>query len=140
MTWWIWVLFGLALLVVEMLTPGGLFALFFGVGALVVAVLSALGAGPIAQWITFSVVSVVLLVLLRERLQARLRSPDQPPVDSLIGQEVVLLDDLPAGGEAKTELRGAPWSARSVSGAPLARGQRCKVERVDGVVLYVTAV
>jgi membrane protein implicated in regulation of membrane protease activity len=139
MTWWIWVLFGLALLVVEMVTPGGLFALFFGVGALCVAGLAALGANSIAQWITFSVLSVVLLVGLRGRLQARLRSSPQVPVDSLIGQEVVLLQDLPAGGEAKAELRGVPWGARSTSGAPLARGQRCKVDRVDGVVLWVTA-
>ena len=38
MAWWTWILFGLALLVVEMLTPGGLFALFFGLSALAVSV------------------------------------------------------------------------------------------------------
>lgn len=138
MIWWLWVLVGLGLLVLEMATPGGLFALFFGLGALCVAPLAAVGLPAVGQWIVFSVVSVVLLVTLRNRLQERMRRPAGPPVDSLVGQEVVLLEDLPAGGEARAELRGVPWTARAASGIPLARGQRCRVERVDGVVLYVT--
>ena len=140
MAWWIWVLVGLALLLVEIVTPGGLFALFFGVGALVVAGLAAIGAGPVVEWIAFPVTSVILLVALRRRLQERLAATPQAPIDSLVGQECLLLEDVPAGGEGKAELRGVPWSARAASGIPLARGQRCKVERVDGVVLYVTAV
>ncbi len=139
MAWWIWVLVGVALLIVEIMTPGGLFALFFGVGALCVAVLAALGAGPVVEWITFPVVSVILLVGLRRKLQERLGAQPPTPIDSLVGQEVLLLQDVPAGGEGKAELRGVPWSARAASGIPLAKGQRCKVERVDGVVLYVTA-
>ncbi len=140
MSWWLWVLAGVGLLIVEIVTPGGLFALFFGVGALCVAALAAIGAGPIVQWITFPVVSVILLVALRRRLQERLGSAPSVPIDSLVGQEVLLLQDVPAGGQGQAELRGVPWSARAASGIPLAKGQRCKVERVDGVVLYVTAV
>lgn len=140
MAWWIWVLIGVALLIVEIMTPGGLFALFFGVGALGVAALAAIGAGPVVQWITFPVFSVILLLALRRRLQEKLSSAPQAPIDSLIGQECLLIQDVPAGGEGKAELRGVPWSARAASGIPLAKGQRCKVERVDGVVLYVSAV
>jgi inner membrane protein len=140
MAWWTWVVLGLVLLVVELSTPGGLFALFFGVGALCVAGLAALGAGPVAQWITFPVLSVILLAALRGALQQRLRPRDTPPVDSLVGQEVVLLGDVPAGGDGKVELRGVPWTAREAVGAALSRGQRCRVARVDGVVLVVTAI
>ena len=32
MAWWIWVLGGLVLLVAEVTTPGGFFAVFFGGG------------------------------------------------------------------------------------------------------------
>ncbi len=131
---------GLALLVLELVTPGGLFALFFGVGALCVAALAALGAGSVVQWITFPVLSVILLVALRARLRERLRPRGGPPVDSLIGQEVVLAKALPEGGQGQVELRGVPWSARAASGEAMAAGQRCQVERVEGVVLYVKAV
>ncbi len=140
MTWWIWVLLGLGLLAFEVATPGALFTLFFGVGALCVAVFSALGMGAVYQWLSFAVISLALVGLLRGRLQEKLRSPDAGPIDSLIGAEVVLLADLPEGGETKAELRGSPWNARAASGIPLGKGQRCKVERVDGVVLYVTAI
>jgi membrane protein implicated in regulation of membrane protease activity len=61
------------------------------------------------------------------------------PIDSLVGEEVVLLGDLPAGGEGKAELRGVPWSARTASGAALRAGQRCRVERIDGLTLWVRA-
>ncbi len=43
MVWWAWVLVGFLLLLGEILTPGGFFILFFGVGALVVGALGALG-------------------------------------------------------------------------------------------------
>ena len=140
MSWWLWVLLGLLLLGVEMLTPGGLFALFFGAGALCVAAVAALGAGPVAQWITFTVLSLVLLVTLRSRLKGQLRAGPKTPIDALEGQEVVLLGDLPAGGVAQAELRGAPWNVRAASGIPLKKGQRCRVERVEGLLLYITAV
>ena len=139
MSWWLWVLFGIGLLVVEMLTPGGLFALFFGVGALLTAVLAAAGAGETAQWLAFPAFSLVLLGTLRRTLLKKLAARDVPPVDSLVGEEVMLLGDLPAGGEAKAELRGVPWSARAASGLALAKGQRCRVERVEGLTLWVRA-
>jgi membrane protein implicated in regulation of membrane protease activity len=137
MSWWLWVLFGIGLLVVEMATPGGLFALFFGVGALVTALVAAVGVGEIYQWIAFTIVSVVLLATLRRTLQDRLVARQVPPVDRIVGEEATLLDDLPVGGEVKAELRGVPWSARAVSGLALRKGQRCRVERVEGLTLWV---
>jgi inner membrane protein len=139
MSWWVWVLLGIGLLVVEMLTPGGLFALFFGIGALCVAVLAALDAPATVQWLAFSVVSLVLLATLRRSLQERLARSSAPAVDTLVGEEAVLLGDVPAGGEGKAELRGVPWSARAAAGDALRKGQRCRVERVEGLTLWLRA-
>jgi membrane protein implicated in regulation of membrane protease activity len=139
MSWWLWVLVGIGLLVVELMTPGGLFALFFGVGALLVVPLAALGAGEVVQWLAFTAISLVLLQTLRRPLQRRLTSRRTTPVDSIVGEEVTLLGDLPEGGEGKAELRGVPWIARTVAGPALRKGQRCRVERVDGVTLWIRA-
>src|SRR6516165_3826794 len=114
MSWWVWILLGIGLLAVEMLTPGGLFALFFGASAILVAPLAALGAGAVAEWVAFTAISLVLLATLRRTLQRRLLARATAPVDTLVGQEVTLLGDLPEGGEGKAELRGSPWSARAV--------------------------
>ncbi len=138
MAWWMWVLLGMGLLVVELVTPGGLFALFFGVGAFGTAIVAAAGAPAIAQWLLFTAASIVLLATLRRTLQEKLRRPDVA-VDAIVGQEVVLLGEIPPGGEGQAELRGVPWKARAAAGTALRAGQRCRVERLDGVTLWVRA-
>lgn len=142
MGWWLWVLLGLGLLALEMATPGGFFALFFGVSALVVGVLVGAGAGGPAwmQWLLFSVLSVAALLTLRRPLQTRLNvGGSGRPVDSLVASTAVALEDLAAGGIGKVELRGSAWSARNNGDRALARGQRCTVEKVDGLMLWVRA-
>jgi inner membrane protein len=138
MTWWTWVLLGVGLLVLELVTPGGLFALFFGLGAIAVGALTALGLVESAwvQWALFSFLSLALLGGLRGRLRGALGGKGRP-VDDVVDETAVLLDDLPPGGVARAELRGTPWEARSASEAPLPRGQRCRVERVEGLTLWV---
>jgi membrane protein implicated in regulation of membrane protease activity len=138
MAWWIWSLLGIALLFVEIVTPGGLFALFFGVAAIAVGALQGLGlAGPAwFQWLLFAALSVVLLTVVRGRMRGALAARGGP-VDALVGETAVLLEDLPPRGVARAELRGAPWDARSRAEAPLARGQRCRVERVEGLTLWL---
>lgn len=142
MVWWLWVLAGIALLAFEVATPGGLFALFFGVGALLVAPLAALGLSEAAQWFAFSILSLGGLATLRGPLRRRLDRKPAPSAEiasELVGEQAVLLTDLAAGGEGKAELRGTPWTVRAASGIPLSRGQRCRVERVDGLTLWVRA-
>ena len=142
MIWWLWVLLGLVLLVFEMGLPGGFFALFFGVSALVVGGLVSIGAaGPAwMQWLLFSVLSVLALVTLRRPLQARLNlSGSKTPVDSLVGAAAVSLEDLAPAGRGKVELRGASWNALNNGASTLAKGQRCTVEKVDGLTLWVRA-
>lgn len=139
MTWWLWILVGLALLVVEMFTPGGLFALFFGAGAIVTAALAALGAPATAQWFFFTILSVVLLLTVRKPVQDWLSRRGGGKVDDLVGEEATLLEDVAAGASARAELRGTPWTARVSSGIPLKAGQRCKVERIEGLTLWLRA-
>jgi inner membrane protein len=139
MAWWLWILVGLALLVVEMFTPGGLFALFFGVGALLTAGLAAVGAGAVLQWFVFTAVSLVLVGVVRKPIQEWMARRSGPPVENLVGEEATLLEDVAAGETGRAELRGTTWSARVSSGIPLKAGQRCKVERVEGLTLLLRA-
>lgn len=140
MAWWLWVLIGLFLLALEAATPGGLFFLFFGLSGLAVGVLVAVGMGGslAIQWILFTAIATVALVVLRKPLKARLNVDGlHKAVDQLSEQVAVALEDVPAGGIGKVEHRGSPWSARNGSAAPIAKGQRCRVERVDGLTLWV---
>jgi len=141
MLWWIWILFGLGLLAAEMLTPGGFFVLFFGLAALIVGGLVALGvAGPEwTQWLLFSVLSVASMLGFRRRLVDRFAAtaPGARQRDSLVGEVALLTEDLAPGDVGKAELRGTTWTVRSHKPDPLARGTRCIVERVEGLTLWI---
>lgn len=138
MTWWLWVLLGFALLAGEMLTPGGFFFAFFGIGAIVVGVLTWLGLEPAwLQWLLFTVGSIGAMVPLRGRLVRRLAGGEAPQVDSLVGEGAVLLDDLGPGAVAKVELRGSAWTARSAGERAMTKGERVRVTRVDGLTVWV---
>lgn len=138
MEWWIWIVLALVLLGAEAVTPGGFVVIFFGVGALAAGLVSWFEATP-SLWIeglTFSAVSCVSLILFRGRLLSALKPPP-PRVDSLVGEVGSVIEDFGAGDVGKVELRGTIWNARSVADA-MRRGQRCRVERVDGLTLWVT--
>ena len=141
MEWWIWLLLGLLLLFAELVTPGGFYIIFFGIGAIVVGILARFqAAGPTwFQFILFSIVSVFSLWLFREKLLQLTRSRPSHGVDNLVGETAVLLEDISANGMGKAEMRGTSWNTRNVGDQPLARGQRCRVERVDGLTLFVRA-
>jgi len=139
MVWWLWVLLGIALLVLEMATPGGFFALFFGVSAILVGGIAALGMSePLSlQLILFSVLSVGTLALLRKPLQARLNVGPRRVVDNLEGEAGVALEELAAGGLGSLELRGSTWTARNVGTTTILKGQRCLVQHRKGLTLFV---
>ena len=142
MVWWIWIVLGLALLALEAATPGGFFALFFGLSGVAVGLLAALGvAGPPAmQWVLFSVLAVVALVLLRRPLRARFNLDGvRRSVDRLTGETAVALTDLAPDEVGKAELRGSTWSARNAGPETIPKGRRCLVERIEGLTLWVRA-
>jgi membrane protein implicated in regulation of membrane protease activity len=140
MHWWLWLVLGLTLVGLEVLTPGGFYVLFFGIGALVVGTLAGLGWGGPAwfQWLLFSAISVGSLLLFRPHLVGLTRSKERAdPVDTLVGEIVVLQGDLPGGAVGKAELRGTTWTVLNRGDGPLGRGQRCRVEHVEGLTLWV---
>jgi len=138
MAWWIWVILGLVLMVAELVVPGTFYIFFFGVGGIVVGVLVLAGvAGPDwMQWALFSVLSVAFIGVLRKPLINRYRTPPVE-IDTMVGDHGVALEDIPPGGAGKVEMRGSSWNARNVGGDLLLKGQRCHVERVDGLTVDV---
>lgn len=130
---------GLALVVAELATPSGFFIIFFGLGALTVGLLAGIEAVSTVwvQWLLFSVLSILYLVVFRGRLQARVQIPPPPNVDSLVGVLAVVQERLQPGVVGKVEVRGSSWSARNTSNVTLDPGQRARVAAVDGLTLTV---
>ena len=141
MPWWSWLAGGFVLLVVELVTPSGFFIMFFGVGAILTGVLTSTNvlAGTVAQWFTFTVLSVGALLLFRGKLQARVEPQPRPPVDSLVGEIATPTVDIEPGAVGRVMLRGTSWDARNEGHTVLAANQRCRVKHVSGLQLGVVA-
>lgn len=138
MTWWLWILLGLVLASLELASTGGFYLIFFGVSAMFLGLMGAMGlGGPLwLQWLVFTLLSVILLLAFRRPI-LKMMNADTGPVDSLVGQIAVAQDAIAPGAIGRAELRGSSWSARNLHSAELARGQRCRVERVDGLLLFL---
>ena len=57
----------------------------------------------------------------------------------LVGETATAAEDIPSGGIGKAELRGSLWSARNGGPTLLPKDTRCRVERVDGLTLWIRA-
>ncbi len=145
--WWAWIVFGVFLMLAELSTPGGFYLFFLGASGLLVGFLHLLGlAGPPwLQWILFSIFSVASIAFLRrplvKKFSARSLGPDSPAVDrdSLIGEIAIAAEQISAGAAGRVELRGAAWKAWNRGTQPIAPGQRCVVEGLEGLQLVVHA-
>jgi membrane protein implicated in regulation of membrane protease activity len=140
MAWWVWIVGGVLLCLAEMATPGAFYLLFFGVAALVVGVLAWVGLVETTwvQFLLFSVVSIASLVLFRRMLTERL-NPDEPTtkINTLENESGTALEDIPAHGTGKVEVRGSSWNAVNNGDTLIEKGQACLVERIEGVSLWV---
>ena len=112
---------------------------FFGIAALVVGVLAALGAsGPDwMEWLLFTVFSVAGISFFRRTLMRRFNLDQGTQVDNLVGETAIPLEEIPPGGVGKAEMRGSAWSARNAGAVKLSPGQRCRVERIEGLSLWL---
>ncbi len=140
MDWWIWILIGLSLFVVEVFIPTDFFMFFFGVAAIAVGVGATAGLLE-SLWIqsaSFAAFAVAAVAFLRGPLSRRMTSTEATHVGELRGNSVVLTEDLEGGGVGKAELRGTTWSVRTTHSGALKTGDRCRVDRVEGLLLWVS--
>jgi len=128
------------LLVAEAMTPGGFYLLFFGIGAILVGLLQSIGLLNVEwmQWLVFSASSILALLIFRKRLLEKFKhTTPQTEVDQVAGETAVAIQSISEGEIGKVELRGTQWNAKNVGPNTIEAGQRCKVEKVDGLSLSV---
>lgn len=138
----VWMGLLLLFLVVEAACPVHLVSIWFAAGSLVALIVYMLG-GPMWLQITlFLLVSCLLLVSLwplsKNFLTPKLAATN---IDSVIGSTglvTVAVDNVKAEGQAK--LGAMVWTARSTTGAVIPAGTMVKVDRIEGVKVFVTPV
>ena len=138
-----WLLLGLALLISEFFVPG-VVAVFFGIGALAVGLLTLAGvieSLPV-QLLWFALISLVALFGLRRHctrwLKGMVGGQAQQDLDSagLLDQRVTVLTDF-VDGVGDVLLNGAKWDAEASE--PLRAGDTAWVTGFSGIVLRVSS-
>ena len=141
LTWWMWMILGLVLLACEMITPGTFYFMFLGISGLLTGLVALLAPDLPAwvPWLLFSVFSAISLAFFRKPLMEKfkLSARHGHKVDSLVGEYALALEDIAPGAIGKVELRGASWTAQNTGDQPIQRSGRPKVERVEGLTLYI---
>lgn len=115
---------------------------WFALGALAAVITGLLGGEIWLQVVVFLVISGVSLALLRP-IAKKYFTPriTHTNVDAMTGklcQVVADIDNSTAVGQVK--LGDVEWSARSTDGSPIPAGSQVRIDRVEGVKVYVTPV
>ena len=113
---------------------------WFAVGSLVAMVASLLGGQLWLQVVLFVVISGGLLALLRpfvkKYLAPRLVKTN---VDAVIGTTGMVLETIDNDlGTGRVKLAGMEWSARSSNGQKFNVNTRIRVDKVEGVKVFVS--
>ncbi len=134
------ILLGIILIVAEFFVPsfgalgiGGVAAFVFGSIILMDTDVPGFGIsiGLITSIATVAALSLLGIVWLAMRSRHR---PVVSGSEQMVGARVVALEDF-VGGEGAVRLFGERWRAQSP--VPVQRGQRLRVTRVEGLLLYV---
>ncbi len=134
-----WLVLMVIFLIVEASTVT-MVSLWFAAGSLAAMIISLLGGAIWLQVTAFIVVSAFLLTLLRPLVRKYVTPKlTRTNVDSVIGSTglvTVAIDNVAAVGQVK--LGAMVWTARSTSGEAIPEGTMIRVDRIEGVKVYVS--
>src|ERR1044071_3660196 len=111
LSWWMWMILGLALLACEMITPGTFFFMFLGISGVLTG-LAFWIVPDLPRWapcLLSSIFSAVAVAFFRKPLMEKFKLSGKHghKVDSVIGETALALEDIAPGAIGKVELRGA---------------------------------
>ena len=120
----------------------GMVSVWFALGALCAMISGLLGAKIWLQIVVFVAVSGVSLAALRPIAKRYFNAKRiNTNVDALVGRTCLVvapIDNVNACGQVK--LGDVEWSARSSKDEPIAAGTQVRIDRVEGVKVFVTPI
>lgn len=119
-----------------------LVSIWFAVGSLGAIIAALLGGGLIFQVTVFLALAVALLLSLRgvvrKHFAPRITKTNIDSVLGATGIVVTPVNNIAALGQV--QINGIEWSARSSNNSHIPAGTLVKVDRIEGVKVFVTAV
>ena len=141
MEMYIWLILMVVFLITEAVTVT-MTSLWFAAGSLVALVVALLGGSRGLQIAAFLVVSAAMLAclrpLVRKHFTPKLTRTNVDSVIGSLGYVTADIDNVSALGTVK--LGAMEWTARSTAGDPIPAGTQIRVDKIEGVKVFVTPV
>ena len=138
----IWMGLLITFLIVEAACPFHLVSIWFATGSLVALVVNWFHGPLWLQVLLFFVVSGGLLLALwpftKKFLNPHVTATNIDSVIGSIGIVTAPIANIEAHGQVK--LNGMEWTARSTTGEPIAEHTRVRVDKIEGVKVFVSPV
>ena len=119
-----------------------LVSIWFAAGALGAVLVALMGGGVVLQVTVFLALAGALLLSLRSVVRKRFNPRiTRTNVDSVVGATGIVLtpvNNIAALGQV--QLGGVEWSARSTDNTHIPAGTLVKVDRIEGVKVFVSPV
>lgn len=139
-TYWIWLIVGLTLAVLEMVVPG-VYLIWLAMAALGIAVLAFISAPPLAlQIVAWVSLSLIFAFSAKRWLRDRPIVSSDPLLNNRAGRlvgETALVTQAIADGEGRVKVGDSEWIAR---GADAEAGTRVRITGSRGAELLVEPV
>jgi len=138
--WILWLIAACVFGIGEMLTTG-FFLAPFALGAGLAALTDAVGAGDVASWVVFVLVSLLTLAIVRPIAKSHMKMPPQIRTGSaaLIGKQAIVLERIVNDeGVGCVKIDGEVWTARSYDeDEVIEKGKRVQVMEIRGATALV---
>jgi membrane protein implicated in regulation of membrane protease activity len=135
MSWWIWMILGLACLAFEASCSAGFFAFFLGLAAIILGFLELVvpSLPNDSHWYLFVALSIVLIALFRQRLLQK----KSKEFEDIVNETVLLESDLAPGAKGSGELRGTKWKVHNTGSELRKAGESVAVKALRGFTLEI---
>lgn len=137
----IWCLLGIVMLLAEFMCPGFVI-LFFGIGALIVALICVFAAINInMQIILFLIISLIALFSLRKWVKnvfkgfSSCKDKMQKNIDSYVGETAKVVEDIKVNSIGRIEFHGTHWNA--VASTDILKGTTVIIEEQNNLTFKV---
>ena len=117
-----------------------LVSIWFAVGSLGAIVVALLGGGLMLQITVFLLLAILLLLSLRSVVRRHITPRiTRTNVDSIIGSTGIVLTPINnVAALGQVQVGGMEWSARSTDGSHISAGVLVRVDRIEGVKVFVS--
>jgi len=141
MNWYIWVIVGVFLLILEIFTTG-FFVALIGVAALIMAVVSPFVPVLWVQLLLFTLFSVgivwIFLPLIRKSLDRQAIPTNQ---EAMIGKTVLVTEEIDnRANKGYIKYYGDFFPARSLHGEVIPVGKEVVIRKIEGIRVFVEEV